>query len=129
MDPIVLVRNKVGADLLSGIHPISDRAVEHSDNFLTHCVGTIESLIAGSIVPLFKCKSSAKTVLDLNEAERIFGIDRDILLTAMVNHQLPSSFSDKGHQIKYKDLEQFVDCYFYRKNLVSGSYVPKGELS
>lgn len=66
-------------------------------------------------------------LLDLNEAQTIFGIDRDILLTAMVNHKLPSSFTDNGHRIKYKDLEQFVDRYFYKKNPLLGSYSPNLE--
>jgi hypothetical protein len=121
----VFVRNKVGADLVTGIQATANRSIEPSGNLLTNWVGTVESLISSS---LLKYGNSSKTVLNLNEAETIFGIDRDILLTAMVNHQLPSSFSDKGYQIKYKDLEQFVDRYFYSKNLVSGSYFPKGEL-
>jgi hypothetical protein len=124
----VFLRNKVSADLSTGIHTTANRSIEPSGNLLTNWAGIVESLITSSICPILKYKVSAKTVVDLHEAETIFGIDRDILLTAMVNHQLPSSFSDKGYQIKYQDLEQFVDRYFYRKNLVSGSYVPKGEL-
>ena len=99
-------------------------AVERSGDLLADCLGKIEPLVSSSLAQIHNKSSRTQKLLSLQEAETLFGVDREILLAAMVNHQLPSSFSDKGYQIKYKDLEQFVDRYFYRKNFISGTYSP-----
>jgi hypothetical protein len=120
----VLVRNEISTNLSTNIATTITQKIERSGGFLAACLERIEPLIS-AITNGRRDALESKLILDLNEAQTIFGIERDILLTAMVNHDLPSSFSDKGYRIKYKDLEQFVDRYYYTKNPFLGSYCPK----
>jgi hypothetical protein len=68
---------------------------------------------------------NSKKLLTLYEAETIAQIDREILLQAILNKDLLSSRTARGYGIKYKDLEQFIDRYYYTKNPMLGSYRPK----
>ncbi len=65
----------------------------------------------------------SRQYLSLEEAQNISGIDREVLLAAMVNCQLPSIFSNNTHRINYKNLEQFTDSYYYRTSS-TGYYYP-----
>lgn len=119
----MLVKDEIAANRCANIST-SDRPHPHG-GLLAACLELITLLISTVTAKYRGGVMKSKTVLDLNEAQTIFGIDRDILLTAMVNHELPSSFTANGHRIKYKDLEQFVDRYYYQKNPILGNYCPK----
>jgi hypothetical protein len=125
----VLIQDEVTANPGVNVRATIARKIERSGGLLAACLELMEPLV--SAVTNIRDSGVVKTklLLDLNEAQRIFGIDRDILLTAMVNHELPSSFTDNGYRIKYKDLEQFVDRYYYRKNSLLGSYCPVNYLT
>lgn len=87
-----------------------------------------QQLLQSFVLPRAGIKTAAdRNYLDLDAAAQLFGIEREILLAAIVDRQLPSAFSDSGYCIAYQDLEQFVDRYFYRKNIISGHYLPKFE--
>jgi hypothetical protein len=86
------------------------------------CQQLVRSLVSSSVNG-----AAAGDYLDLRQAEQLFGIDREILLAATIDRQLPSTLTDSGCQIAYRDLERFVDRYFYSKNPISGSYLPKLE--
>jgi hypothetical protein len=70
----------------------------------------------------------SKSIFDLEQAETMMGIDRQILLTAIANHQLPASLTADRYYIKYKDLERFVDRYYYQKNPILGTYCVRSKV-
>jgi hypothetical protein len=109
----VLVRDEITANLCASVRITTTQKIKRSGGLLATCLELIEPLV--SAVNDRRGIPKSRLLLDLNEAQTIFGIDRDILLTAMVNHELPSSFTNQGHRIKYKDLERFVDRYYYQK--------------
>jgi hypothetical protein len=124
----VLIRDEVTANLCVSVRMTIAQKIERSGGLLAAWLELIEPLISALINHPHRGILKSKLLLDLNQAQTIFGIDRDILLTAMVNHELPSFFTAKGHRIKYKDLEQFVDRHYYRKNSILDSYCPKLDL-
>ncbi len=87
------------------------------------CLKLVEPSLVTVTAKLFgKYTLDSKSIFDLEQAERIVGIDRQILLTAIANHQLPACLTQDRYYIKYKDLERFVDRYYYQKNPILGTY-------
>jgi excisionase family DNA binding protein len=50
-----------------------------------------------------------KLLLNLEEAQIITGLSREILMTAIRTGQLPSQIMGKAYRIKHKDLERYID--------------------
>lgn len=105
---------------------------ERGSSLLATCRELLDLSIEAVSAKLSGTNSSdTRLIFDLDRAAEIFGVDRQILLIAIVNYQLPAAFSDDRYFIKYKDLEKFLDCYYYTKNPMFGTYCPrfKSEMS
>lgn len=123
----MLIENKVDSNLDPSVTTHTTRSIFQRVGLLANaCLGLVEPSIGAVTAKLF-ChqKIDSKLIFDLEQAEKMFSIDRQILLTAIANHQLPASFTDDRHYIKYKDLERFLDAYYYQKNPLLGTYCPK----
>lgn len=92
------------------------------------CLKLVEPSLSVTARLFGKYTLDSKSIFDLEQAEAMMGIDRQILLTAITNHQLPASFAEDRHFIKYKDLEQFVDRYYYQKNPIMGTYCVRSQV-
>jgi hypothetical protein len=124
---IVQIQNKVAANLDPSLTTHTTRSILQRVGLLVNaCLELVEPSI-GAVTAKFLRKNTidSKLIFDLEQAETMFSIDRQILLTAIANHQLPASFTDDRHYIKYKDLERFLDAYYYQKNPMLGTYCPK----
>ena len=119
----MLVDDEVAASLRASNHKTTARKIPHQSGILSACFKSIELLIS-SVTARRHGMVKSKMLLDLNEAQNLFGLDRDILLTAIANNELSACFKNNKYLIKYKDLEQFVDRYFYRKDSLLGGYSP-----
>jgi hypothetical protein len=124
---IVLIQNKVAANLDPSLTTHTTRSILRRVGLLANaCLGMVEPSIGAIVAKLFRHQTiDSKLIFDLEQAATMFSIDRQILLTAIANHQLPASFTDDRHYIKYKDLERFLDAYYYQKNPMLGTYCPK----
>lgn len=119
----MLVDDEVTANLRASSRTTTAQKIPHLNSILAACFKPIDLLIS-SIVDRRHGIVRSKKLLDLNEAQTLFGIDRDILLTAIANNELSACFKNNKYLIKYKDLEQFVDRYFYHKDSLLGGYSP-----
>jgi hypothetical protein len=86
------------------------------------CLKLVEPSLSATAKLVGKNTLDSKSIFDLEQAAAMTGIDRQILLTAIVNHQLPASLTEDRYYIQYKDLEQFVDRYYYQKHPILGTY-------
>jgi hypothetical protein len=123
----VLIQNKVDPKLDPNLATQTTRSILRRVGLLADiCLGLVEpSIVTVTAKFLRKNTIDSKLIFDLEQAETMFNIDRQILLTAIANHQLPASFTDDRHYIKYQDLERFLDAYYYHKNPLLGTYRPK----
>jgi hypothetical protein len=123
----VLIQNKVDPNLDPSLTTHTTRSIFQRVGLLANaCLGLVEPSIGAVTAKLFRHqKIDSKLIFDLEQAATMFSIDRKILLTAISNHQLPASFANDRHYIKYKDLERFLDAYYYHKNPLLGTYCPK----
>jgi hypothetical protein len=125
-DVVVLSQNKVTTDRSAGFSTQTTPKIERRSNLLAACRELIDLSISAMTAKLAgKNSIDTNLLFDLERAATVFGIDRQILLTAIVNHQLPAAFTDDRYYMKYKDLEQFLDRYYYTKNPMLGTYCPK----
>jgi hypothetical protein len=121
----VLSQNKVTTNRYASCSTQTAQKIERYSNLLAACRELLDlSIVAITDRLCGKNRIDTKLLFDLERAATVFGIDRQILLTAIVNHQLPATFTDDRHYIKYKDLEQFLDRYYYQKNPILGTYCP-----
>jgi hypothetical protein len=123
----VLIQNKVDPKLDRNLATHPTRSILRRVGLLVDvCLGMVEpSIVAVTAKFLHRNTIESKLIFDLEQVEKMFEIDRQILLTAITNHQLPAAFSDDRHYIKYQDLERFLDAYYYHKNPLLGTYCPK----
>jgi hypothetical protein len=123
----VLIQNKVATNLDPSLTTHTTRSIFQRVGLLANaCLGMVEPSIGAVTAKFFRHQRiDSKLIFDLEQAETMFSIDRQILLTAIANHQLPAAFTDDRHYIKYKDLERFLDAYYYQKNPLLGTYCPK----
>jgi hypothetical protein len=107
--------------------PTAQTIVRRLGLLANSCLKLVEPSLSVTAKLFGKYTLDSKSVFDLEQAEAMMGIDRQILLTAIVNHQLPASLAADRYYIKYQDLERFVDRYYYQKNPILGTYCVRSQ--